>query len=242
MTLLIIDADLPLYQALTNAEHEVEFEEDMWMLTSDHREARSQFNDRIEWLMKISDAADYILCFSDSENFRKDVYPEYKSNRKKVRKPLGFKDFKAEVIEQYNSIVKPRLEADDCVGILATKNPDSIIFSEDKDLKQIPGKHLVLEEIEEVTEEEGDRFHLLQTLTGDPVDGYPGCPGIGKVKAERMLQKSPTWATVVEAYEAAGLKEADALVQARCARILRVTDWNNDKKEPILWEPPTTSS
>lgn len=238
MSLLIIDADLPLYQALTNAESEVEFEEDMWMLTSDHRLARSQFQDRIEYLMKIADTTEYILCFSDKENFRKDVYPEYKSNRKATRKPLGFRDFKAEVMGDYKSLYKPRLEADDCVGILATKTPGSIIFSEDKDLMQIPGTHMTPDgEFIEVTEEEGDKFHLTQTLTGDPVDGYPGCPGVGKVKAEKLLGPSPTWETVVDAYTSVGLTEADALVQARCARILRASDWNPDKQEPILWSP-----
>jgi DNA polymerase-1 len=42
---------------------------------------------------------------------------------------------------------------------------------------------------------------------------------------------------VVSLYAKAGLTEADALRQARLARILRWTDWDNKKKEPILWTP-----
>lgn len=247
--MLIIDADTILYQALTNAETEVEFEEDMWMLTCDHARARGQFNDRIEALMKEADTTEYVLCFSDTENFRKSIYPDYKSNRKKLRKPLGFKDFRSDMINDYYSISKPGLEADDCVGILATKpsNRDKcIIYSEDKDLMQIPGCHLKDGELIVVTPDEGEYQHMLQTLTGDAVDGYPGCPGIGKVKAERILTKangediasySLLWRAVVDTYTKAGLTEEDALVQARVAKILQFEDWDGKTQKPILWRP-----
>lgn len=241
MTTLIIDADTILYQALSNAEQEVEFDEDVWMMTCDHRQARSSFDDRIEWLMKTSDADDYILCFSHSENFRKDVYPLYKANRKKLRKPMGFKEFREKVLHDYKHVVKPRIEADDCVGILATKLNDTIIYSDDKDLMQIPGKHLKDEATIEVSKHEGDRFHMLQTLTGDPVDGYPGCPGIGSVKAEKLIGNDPTewWPVIVDTYTKAGLTEKDALTMARVSRILRLSDWDTEKQEPILWMPMT---
>lgn len=241
MTTLIIDADTILYQSLTNAEEETEFDDDLWMLTCDHRKARSSFDDRIDWLMKTSDADDYILCFSHAENFRKDVYPLYKANRKKTRKPMGFKEFREKVMTDYNNVVKPRLEADDTVGILATKLDDCIIYSEDKDLLQIPGKHMKDEATIEVTTYEGDRFHMMQTLTGDPVDGYPGCPGVGPVKAEKLLGNDPSewWGVVVDTYTKAGLTEADALTMARVSRILRLSDWDMEQQEPILWTPTT---
>lgn len=237
---LIIDADMILYQALSNAEIETEFEDDMWMLTCDHKQARIQFDDRIEQLIKEADVTEYVLCFSHPENFRKDIYPEYKANRKATRKPLGFKDFRAEMIDSYNSVSMHRIEADDVVGILATKEPDTIIYSEDKDLMQIPGKHLIDGEIVYVDALDGERFHMMQTLTGDQVDGYPGCPGVGPVKAKRLLDEIDPlhwWDSIVEEYEKKGLTEADALVQARVARILQHCDWDYDLQEPILWSP-----
>jgi DNA polymerase-1 len=72
---------------------------------------------------------------------------------------------------------------------------------------------------------------------------------VGKVKAEKLLTvtnipdmplaelREMRWAAVVAAYEKAGLTEQDALTQARLARILRYSDWDNEKKEPILWTP-----
>jgi DNA polymerase-1 len=83
---------------------------------------------------------------------------------------------------------------------------------------------------------------MFQTLVGDTSDGYKGCPGVGKVKAEKLLIDAmengvPLWTVVKAQYEAKDLTEADALTQARLARILRWSDWDNEKKEPILWTP-----
>jgi DNA polymerase-1 len=118
--------------------------------------------------------------------------------------------------------------------------------------------------IQTITLEAADRYHLLQTLIGDATDGYSGCPGVGPVAAEfvlsgrlwmetpRLLRSGPRkglevkewvfneghdniWACVVSAYTRAGLTEADALRQARLARILRHGDWDGGKVR--LWEP-----
>jgi len=78
---------------------------------------------------------------------------------------------------------------------------------------------------------------LLQALTGDSVDGYPGCPGIGPKRAERLLNKETSWETVVAAYAKEGLDEEYALAQARVARILRWDEYNIKKEEVILWTP-----
>lgn len=117
-----------------------------------------------------------------------------------------------------------------------------------------------------VSEKEAEMFHLYQTLIGDATDGYPGCPGIGPDKAKKMLdepylkvpyehvitrgprkgevevryRKDPTddvWAGIVSLYEAEGQTEADAIMQARMARICRSVDYNFKDKEVILWTP-----
>jgi DNA polymerase-1 len=51
----------------------------------------------------------------------------------------------------------PTLEADDAMGIYATKHPGNMIVSPDKDMKQIPGKLYNLNETFTVTLEEGAR-------------------------------------------------------------------------------------
>ena len=240
MTRLLIDADILVYKAIASTEQEIEWEPDVWTIHTDLNDALEAFNEQINSIVERSGINDYLLCFSDSENFRKKIYKEYKANRASTRKPVGFKPFRTKVIEQFRGVVKPTLEADDVLGILATKNPDTtIIVSDDKDLMQIPGRHLVGDEVIVVTERAADKMFYTQVLTGDPVDNYPGCPGVGKVKAEAILSKPEAiedpWDFIVEAYEKAGLTEKDALVQARCARILRCTDWNEKKQKVILW-------
>ena len=235
---LVIDADTLLYQALTFATDEVTFDDIEWTLHCDHGKAQESFDYHLDKLRKLTKHDSYILCFTSDTNFRKEVLPTYKATRAGTRKPLGYRRFREKIREQHKSIIKEGLEADDCVGILGTKLEDAIMWSDDKDLKQIPGKHISSEGFDfYVTPEEGHAFFLLQTLTGDQVDNYSGCPGIGPKKAESILGKSCTWEAVVETYEKAGLTEADALVQARCARILRNGEYDSATAKPTLWNP-----
>ncbi len=87
-------------------------------------------------------------------------------------------------------------------------------------------------------------FFWTQTLTGDTCDGFPGCPGIGPKKAHKIIldmlldvDSRTEWSFIVEAYQKKGLTEADALVQARVARILQHTDYDFVNKKVILWNP-----
>lgn len=45
------------------------------------------------------------------------------------------------------------------------------------------------------------------------------------------------WHSIISAYEKVGLTEAEALVQARCARILRHGEYDFKKQEVVLWTP-----
>ena len=82
---------------------------------------------------------------------------------------------------------------------------------------------------------------MYQTLIGDRVDGYEGCKGIGDVTARKILgeigEKSleEMWDLVKKTFEEKGFTEADALRNARMARILRVEDYDFKKKEVKLW-------
>jgi DNA polymerase-1 len=236
--MLIIDADTLLYQALNFATDEVDFGDGEWSLTCDHKKAWKSFQYHLERVRDTTPHHGFVLCFTSDTNFRKEVLPTYKASRANTRKPLGYKVFRARVMDEITSIMKDGLEADDCVGILGTMKPGSVMWSDDKDLKQIPGRHVDSTGFEfTVTPEEGERFFLYQTLVGDQVDNYSGCPGIGPKKAESILNKSCTWAAVVNAYTKECLTEEDALIQARVARILRDGEFDRETRKPILWRP-----
>ena len=244
-TILLIDADLYLYRACAAAEEEVDWGDDLWSLQTDLKEAKSIFQRRLQDICETLDTANFILCFSDSDNFRKDVLPSYKGGRKKVRKPTGYKAAVKWAQDTYMWHSEPMLEADDVMGILATA-PDSmgIIVSDDKDMLTLPAKlyRPVSGEHHDTTLADADRMFLTQSLTGDSTDGYYGCPKIGAVTAAKVLGPHPTWDAVVTAYLKAGLTAADALQQARCARILRYDDWDQTTSTIILWEPQSNDT
>ena len=236
---LLIDGDIVAYRYSSTVEQEVDWGDDVWSLWSDAKEAKQLILQYLDHLVEATAADDFVFTFSDKDNFRKTIYPDYKHNRKGKRKPTCYKGVKTWLESEYESIEMPTLEGDDVMGILATsgKYEETVIVSEDKDMKTIPGLLWRAAEMEDISEEYADYYHLYQTLVGDTTDGYKGCKGIGDKRATDILSKDPTWEAVVKAYEKAGQTEEEALVQARLARILRASDYNTNTKEPILWTP-----
>lgn len=240
---LLIDADITMFKSVVAAEEEYDWGNDIFTLLADVKVAKDVFKRQIEQYQKDLKIDDFICCLSDhNANFRKEVSETYKSNRKKTRKPVGYRALCDWIEENYETYRQPKLEADDCLGILATK-PENVgkcvMVSQDKDLKTIPGRLYRPDNQERLTisEAEADRYFYIQTLTGDTVDGYPGLKGCGPKTAEKILGSRPDWSLVEAAYVKAGLTAADAITQARLARILRWTDWDEEKGEVILWTP-----
>jgi len=235
---LLIDADFIVYKSCAAAETEVDFGNDVILVTSNFSDALSATRRE---LTKITDKfgafSSLKLFFSDSKNFRKKILPEYKGHRNR-KKPCGYKRVIRELKTEYDVIIMPTLEADDAMGIYATKHPGNIIVSPDKDMKQIPGKLYNLDETFTVSAEEGAKWHLIQSLAGDQTDGYPGVPGIGVKRAETLFAKEGySWKTVVKAFEDKGYTALTAITNARLARILTADDYDFNKKQPKLWNP-----
>jgi len=235
---LLVDADFIVYKACAAAESEVDFGDDVILVTSNFSDAYNAAKRELTKLEnKFGSFSTLILFFSDSENFRKKILADYKGHRNR-KKPCGYKRVISELEKEYKVIIKPTLEADDSMGIYATKYPGNMIVSPDKDMKQIPGELYNFDEKFTVNPESGASWHLIQTLAGDQTDGYGGVPGIGVKRAEALFKdKGYSWKTVVEAFTAKGLTEEDALVNARLAKILTVNDYDFKKKRPILWAP-----
>ena len=238
---LLIDADFIVYKCCAAGETEIDYGEDVIFVTSNFSDAYNAVKKEVE---KIKSAfggfASPILFFSDSKNFRKKIYPDYKGHRNR-KKPCGYKRVIRNLRIEYDVIVMPELEADDAMGIYATQHPGNVVVSPDKDMKQIAGKLYDLETSKDITAEEGARWHLIQTLAGDQTDGYSGVPGIGVKRAETLFNKEGySWSTVVKAFEDKGLTETDAQTNARLARILTIDDYDTKRQEPKLWTPEST--
>ena len=238
--MLLIDSDFLAYKAAQACEIGIDFGEDVIIAQSQFSEVLRVFHNELNKVTKAMMDDDFILYFSSTENFRKKIYPNYKGHRMK-RKPLGYKRLVNYCRENHNFKLIEGLEADDTIGIEATRhaNPSNIIVSPDKDLKQIPSVLWNLtDDVIEITKEEGDRWHLVQSLSGDPTDGYSGCPGIGVKRATELLDKNENqWEAVCKAYRDRGLSDDDALLNARLAKILRNENYDHDRNQPILWNP-----
>ena len=236
---MLVDADYVVYKSCAGAETEIDWGDDVILVTSKFSEAYA--NVRRDLLKIINnflwDVPELILFFSDSVNFRKSIQPSYKGHRNR-KKPCGYKRVINRLKTEYKVVIMPTLEADDALGIYATQNPGSVICSPDKDMRQIPGKLFDMSELMNVEDAEGKKWHLVQTLAGDQTDGYSGVPGIGVKRAVTLFEeKGYSWKTVVQAFADKDLSEDVALENARLAKILTADDYDFDKQQPILWSP-----
>lgn len=193
---LLVDGDIIAYRSSATAEKPTNWGGGLWTLHAEEDEALSVFERYHEDLMEKLEADHAIYCLTDSEtNFRKHILPTYKSHRKDTRKPMLLPFMREYLMVNYDTFLRPRLEGDDVMGILAThahliEADEKIIVSLDKDMKTVPGwvyNDAKDEEPQWVTQEEADYWHLYQTLTGDQADGYTGCPGVGPAAAEKIL-------------------------------------------------------
>jgi 5'-3' exonuclease len=185
-TLALLDGDILTYRIGFTTESEAE------------EIALIRMNAYIDEILHKSKASDYQVFLTGSNNFRKDIFPEYKANRTQP-KPKNYEALRNYLIEYEMAIVSDNQEADDDMGIyqcteLANQGTwfegtETIICSIDKDLQMIPGRHFnfVKNKHSYVTEEEGLRNFYRQLLTGDTTDNIPGLPKIGPKTAEKLL-------------------------------------------------------
>ena len=236
---LFIDADFITYKACAGCEDEIDFGDDVIVVTSKFSDVMRTIRYELSKIKQefMWDNPEIVLFFSDSKNFRKKIFPDYKGHRNR-KKPCGYKRAIEALKDDYEVVILPTLEADDALGIYATQQPGNIIVSPDKDMRQIPGRLYDLKETVLITPEEGEKWHLIQTLAGDQTDGYAGVPGFGVKTAVKFFETNGyNWETIVKAFKSKGMSEDEALVNARLAKILQVSNYDFDQQQPRLWVP-----
>lgn len=256
---ILLDSDMLLFRTTSATEVEVELEAEVWVRHSELPLAREMYWEACEaWCELLGCSLDDVLhCFTDKSNFRKDIVdPGYKANRKGKPKPIGYMVLKQQLLEEGGAWLHSMIEADDMIGILATMpelmDEGVVIASGDKDLMQLPGKHIWFRSGKDEEPEDGlcidsddnwtiktnntehaQRFTYQQYLTGDATDGVPGCPGVGAVNAKRIVDgfdlNDPVgcWEEIVRTYEEAQRKKKLDLYNAReyatqQARLVRI--------------------
>lgn len=213
-------------------------------------EAYRVFLERLDEIVKITGCKDYELHFTGGRNFRYEVSKEYKANRSKSYPPAKLKELKELIASRCNAYVHTDIEADDAVIAKKMYDPEGYTLSSgDKDvlltLATTPdNKHFnyykregvtrlnkALDDIPmtwvTVTPEEALKWRYKQCLMGDKTDNIQGIKGIGKVKADKILEGCKTdeecWERVVAAYIKAGLKEEDAIITMQLVDMRQVS-------------------
>jgi len=144
---------------------------------------------------------------SKAPTFRKEMYAEYKANRKEMPEELPGQIVRIEQILEAMNIPMLRLdgfEADDIIGTLAKKagadGYECLLCSKDKDLLQLIDEHIstldiktdTLTDVKAMFERMGirpEQFIDCLALQGDTSDNVPGVPDVGPKTALGWIQK-----------------------------------------------------
>ncbi len=192
----------------------------------------------INGIIKDTGADEYQIFLSGEDNFRESVATirPYKGTRTVESKPVHYNKIKEYIITNWGAEVVDGMEADDMLGI--SQDIDTVIASLDKDLDMIPGNHYNwrTKEMYYITEEEGTYNFYKQLLTGDTTDNIQGVPGIGTVKAERILkpfrpEEEYFW-DVLAAYNKSSY-DFPMLALIENAQLLYIL-----REDGAMWEPP----
>jgi len=194
---------------------------------------REDIDQLMKRILETTGATSYECYISGSNNFRYRIYPDYKANRKGKPDPQYRAEANAYLVTEYGGKVTDGYEADDAIGISATRHSDSIICSIDKDLKQIPGNHYNWRknEFDTVSAVDGLRNFWRSVLTGDRVDNIIGVGGIGPVKSGRIINDLEDEWEMYQACRAMYNNDERLHMNCKCLWILR--------EENKMWEVPT---
>ena len=153
------------------------------------------------------------VCFDPpGGTFRHEAYKEYKANRDETPEDIKLAvPYIKRIIKAYNIpvIEVPGFEADDVIGTLAHMAAhhgfETYMMTPDKDFGQLvtdkvkiyhpgrKGSEVEVEGVEEINSKYGFSNPLqvidLLALMGDSVDNIPGCPGVGKVTALKLIHE-----------------------------------------------------
>lgn len=231
ITSLLVDADILIYKASFVSETGIEWEPGCYNLIADMNLAKDIFHGIISDAVKKLEADKVILFISGKNNFRKAINPTYKSNRDYSFRPLLVKPM-LEWIESgehgYRVICEEGFEADDMISAHATgfdkEKYRRIIVSIDKDFGAVPLEfyHVDRRQLWKApTFKHCENFSLVQTLSGDPTDGYYGIKGVGEASARKRLERDGwKFQTVVDFFLEKGYTKEDALVNTWMARFI----------------------
>lgn len=184
---LLFDLDHHIYRAAASCSptkakpFQEPLEEAIWRFESSFNQVLLDLNSQ-----------DFELYMSGEGNWRYDIYPEYKANRKNIERPTHLQSVREHALLKYKAEIQNGREADDACGIRLTQlGTDAICVSLDKDLRTISGWHynFVKKERELVSPYDALRNFYKQVLTGDASDNVPSFDNKFRSAIPQFVQK-----------------------------------------------------
>lgn len=183
----IIDADSIVFKAA--------------LTQTSSRACRINLKDRLSDVEANVFADETSIYIKGKGNYRNNVYPDYKGNRKGKQLDEDVKERLADAYEyareELGAFSLDGIEADDlvCIDAHETMNDPEmkgIICAIDKDMLQIPGTHFNFDKkiITEQSEDDADLFYWSQCIIGDGADNVPGIRGLGEAKTAKLMEGS----------------------------------------------------
>tara|TARA_R100000479_G_scaffold94015_1_gene46442 strand:+ start:2149 stop:2997 length:849 start_codon:yes stop_codon:yes gene_type:complete len=193
----------------------------------------------VESLAKSYEAGTIIITADGGSNYRKEIYPEYKANRKErfadqtEQEQKEFEMFMAEFSSTLTELKKKHMvfqfkgvEADDIAAYIS-KNLDEYGFqdcwliSSDKDwdllindrvsrFSTVTRKETTVYNWDDHYDFEIPDYITFKCLTGDKGDNVPGIPGIGPKRAVQLMEQ---YGNVFDIYDACPINDRYKYIQ-----------------------------
>ena len=193
----------------------------------------------VESLAKSYEAGTIIITADGGSSYRKEIYPEYKANRKErfadqtEQEQKEFEMFMAEFSSTLTELKKKHMvfqfkgvEADDIAAYIS-KNKDKFgideiwLISSDKDwdlliqdkvsrFSTVTRKEITLDNWDDHYDFEIPDYITFKCLTGDKGDNVPGIPGIGPKRAVQLMEQ---YGNVFDIYDACPINDRYKYIQ-----------------------------
>ena len=191
----------------------------------------------IESLAKSYNAGTIIICADGGSTWRKEIYPEYKANRKEryaeqtAQEEKEFEMFMAEFAntltllkekhpvfhfkgveaDDIAAFITNNIEFDECWLISSDKDWDLLISDKVSRFSTVTRKETTIHNWDEHYDFEIEDYITFKCLTGDKGDNVPGVPGVGPKRAVQLMEQ---YGSVFDIYDACPLEGKYKYIQA----------------------------
>ena len=191
----------------------------------------------VQSLAKSYNCGEIVVLGDGGSNYRKEIYPEYKANRKeryaeqteqeakefemfmaefqdtltllKEKYPVfHFRGVEADDIAAYITL---NFDFDDCWLISSDKDWDLLINDKVSRFSTVTRKETTVHNWDEHYDFEIEDYITFKCLTGDKGDNVPGVPGVGPKRAVQLMQQ---YGTVFDIYDACPIDGKYKYIQA----------------------------